>query len=207
MLTHEGIWTAIDRLAAKHGLSPSALARRSGLDPTAFNKSKRNAGNGKARWPSTESISKILTATETRMCDFVALMHAETAMPSRLRSVTTGRVSGRDFDDLGRPDGDDWEEVHFPGGGDPDAFALEVSDDSLQPVFRAGEFVIVCPSAEMRRGDRVAVCTADDAVRIAELVRRTSRRVVVRPLDGTDEELVIDRKQLRWLYRIAWTQY
>ena len=41
MLTHAQIWTAIDRLAARADLSASGLARRAGLDPTTFNKSKR----------------------------------------------------------------------------------------------------------------------------------------------------------------------
>ncbi|PJK31010.1 S24 family peptidase [Minwuia thermotolerans] len=207
MLTHEGIWTAIDRLAAKHGLSPSALARRSGLDPTAFNKSKRCARSGKARWPSTESIAKILTATETRMCDFVAMMHSEAIMPSRLHSVPTGMVNARHFDELGRPDGDDWEQVDFPCGGDPAAFALEVTDDSLAPAFRNGEFIIVCPSAECRRGDRVAICTDDGEVLVMELVRRTARRVSLRSLNGAGTERTVDRKNLRWLYRVAWSQY
>ena len=34
MLTHDQIWTALDRLAARAGLSPSALAKNAGLDPT-----------------------------------------------------------------------------------------------------------------------------------------------------------------------------
>ena len=63
LLTHEQIWSALDRLAARAGLSPSALARNAGLDPTTFNKSKRGGANGKLRWPSTESLSKVLAAT------------------------------------------------------------------------------------------------------------------------------------------------
>ena len=63
MLTHSQIWGAIDALAARHGLSPSGLAKLAGLDPTTFNKSKRGGANGKLRWPSTESVSKVLRAT------------------------------------------------------------------------------------------------------------------------------------------------
>ena len=57
MLTHDQIWNAIDRLAARAGLSPSALAKRAGLDPTTFNKSKRITPDGRERWPSTESVA------------------------------------------------------------------------------------------------------------------------------------------------------
>ncbi|ODN69108.1 hypothetical protein A6302_03579 [Methylobrevis pamukkalensis] len=63
MLSHDQIWSAVDALAARFGLSPSALARKAGLDPTTFNKSKRFAGDGRPRWPSTESLAKVLEAT------------------------------------------------------------------------------------------------------------------------------------------------
>ena len=60
MLSHGEIWGAIDRLALKLSISPSRLARDAGLDATSFNKSKRITAAGKPRWPSTESISKVL---------------------------------------------------------------------------------------------------------------------------------------------------
>ncbi|HKJ74523.1 MAG TPA: helix-turn-helix transcriptional regulator, partial [Alphaproteobacteria bacterium] len=73
MLTHKAIWKAIDELAASHGLSTSGLARRGGLDPTAFNVSKRHSRDGKPRWPSSESIAKILDATGASIDDFARL--------------------------------------------------------------------------------------------------------------------------------------
>ena len=71
MFTHEEIWKAIDRLAQENGYSSSGLAKKAGLDPTAFNRSKRISADGKPRWPSTESLSKILSATGTEMDVFV----------------------------------------------------------------------------------------------------------------------------------------
>ena len=58
MLTHNQIRTAIDRLAARAKLTASGLAKKSGLDPTTFNKSKRITPEGRSRWPSTESDRK-----------------------------------------------------------------------------------------------------------------------------------------------------
>ena len=86
MLTHAQIWTALDRLAARSGLSASGLAKRAGLDPTTFNKSKRVTPDGRARWPSTESVAKSLAATGTTVEEFVKLItdasgHAEQAVP------------------------------------------------------------------------------------------------------------------------------
>ncbi len=74
MLTHAQVWTALDRLAERAGMSPSGLARRAGLDPTTFNKSKRVTTDGRERWPSTESISKALAATSSTIETFVQLI-------------------------------------------------------------------------------------------------------------------------------------
>src|SRR5689334_8560308 len=73
-LTHEQIWTALDRLAARAQLSPSGLARRAGLDPTTFNKSKRVTPDGRERWPSTESLAKALAAADASIEVFVQLI-------------------------------------------------------------------------------------------------------------------------------------
>ena len=74
MLTHAQLWIALDRLAARAGLSPSGLAKAAGLDPTSFNKSKRITRLGRERWPSTESVAKALAATNTGIENFVQLI-------------------------------------------------------------------------------------------------------------------------------------
>lgn len=74
MLTHEDIWRAIDRLAELNGYSPSGLAKKGGLDPTSFNKSKRFSRDGKPRWPSTESLSKVLGVTDSTLSDLLSLI-------------------------------------------------------------------------------------------------------------------------------------
>lgn len=98
-LTHDWLWTAIDTLAARRGLTPSGLARLAGLDPTAFNRSKRFTPEGRPRWPSTESLSKLLEATGTTL-DAFATIHLETSaavpieaarLPLRRRGTAAGR--------------------------------------------------------------------------------------------------------------------
>jgi len=77
MLTHGKIWTAIDALARRYGLSPSGLAKRAGLDATAFNPSKRVTGGGRPRWPTTESLAKVLVATGASIEEFMNLLDAK----------------------------------------------------------------------------------------------------------------------------------
>ena len=59
-MKYENVWDAVDKLAQKHGLSPSGLAKLAGLDATTFNKSKRIRPDGKKRWPSLDSINRLL---------------------------------------------------------------------------------------------------------------------------------------------------
>ena len=85
MLTHAQIWAAIDRLAGSADLSASGLAKRAGLDPTTFNKSKRITPDGRPRWPSTESVAKILSATNTTIDNFVSPRHRPRRATRRAR--------------------------------------------------------------------------------------------------------------------------
>ena len=77
MFTHTQVWAGLDRVASSFGYSPSGLAKQAGLDPTSFNKSKRISPDGKPRWPSTESLSKVLAVTGATMSDFTSLIDDE----------------------------------------------------------------------------------------------------------------------------------
>src|SRR5262245_19436257 len=82
-LTHAQIWGALDRLAARAGLSASGLAKKAGLDPTTFNKSKRITPDGRPRWPSTESVAKSLAATGCSVEAFVSLIDENARPPAK----------------------------------------------------------------------------------------------------------------------------
>jgi phage repressor protein C with HTH and peptisase S24 domain len=73
-MTHEDVWKAIECFATEHKMSCSGLAKCSGLDPTTFNKSKRWSKEGKPRWPSTHSLSKILSSTSSGINDFTKFL-------------------------------------------------------------------------------------------------------------------------------------
>jgi phage repressor protein C with HTH and peptisase S24 domain len=161
MLRHPEIWNAIDRLAADRKLSASGLARRAGLDPTTFNKSKRIARDGRPRWPSTESIAKVLGATSMSFAEFVKYLGDGQAAPSstvrRIPVIAYAKAAEPGyFDDAGNPTGSGWDELVFPEITDPAAYALEIAGDALMPVFREGDVVVVSPVAGLRRAGRAA---------------------------------------------------
>lgn len=208
MLRHSNIWHAIDRLARERGLSASGLARLGGLDPTTFNKSKRVSRDGKPRWPSTESISKILDATGASLDEFLSYAGEGIGSGSfrNLPLIATDQAAGRGyFDDFGHPIGEGWDAIPFPDLKDPQAFALEVSGDRMEPCYRDGDILIVSPNAAPRRGDRVLVRGRDGSVRAMVLQRRSARRVELKPLGGSDDDVVLPIEDVQWMARIVWS--
>jgi phage repressor protein C with HTH and peptisase S24 domain len=209
MLTHKQIWGAIDALASRHGLSASGLAKQAGLDPTTFNKSKRAAANGKERWPSTESISKVLLATGATLEEFIALVD-RSGQPrnahARFVPLIGFAQAGSEgyFDDAGFPAGTGWEEIAFPEIAGEHAYALEITGDSMLPVYRDGDHIIVSPSSSVRRGDRVVVKTMAGEVLAKQLSRITAQRIELKSLNAQFEDRSFAMREVAFIHRIIW---
>lgn len=221
MLSHKRIWAAIDALAERHDLSPSGLAKRAGLDSTTFNKSKRFATDGRPRWPSTESLAKIMEATGSSLDEFMALVSGAPA-PGATRMAPLSRLgaaslrevpligmaqagAGGYFDDAGFPAGQGWDTVAFPGGDlDEGAYALEITGDSMLPLYREGDIVIVAPAAQVRRGDRVVVKTRDGEVMAKTLLRQTSLVIELESANPSHPPRTFPAGDIEWMARIVW---
>jgi len=209
MLTHKAIWRGIDLLAERNRLSASGLAKRAGLDPTTFNKSKRITKQGKSRWPSTESLSKILDATGTSMGEFVGLIaesgEAGAAPARRVRCLSLGQMEREPaFDAAGFPQTGPWEDIEFPSISDDSAYAVELDRDVTPPVLRAGDMLIVSPKSSVRRHDRVILRHRSGEVRFGVLLRRTAQRVTLGHFARPEEQHAVDAAELAWLARILW---
>ena len=217
---HESVWGAIDALAERHRLSPSALAKKAGLDATAFNPSKRHGPDPdkRPRWPSTESISKILVATGETLENFVALARGKE--PSRSRAIKSGGTiggypqvpllgfaqagGGGFFDDGGFPQGQGWDEIAFPGVADETAYALKVTGESMLPFYREGDVIIVSPTARVRRGDRVVVKTTSGEVMAKVLKRQSAVEMELASFNPSHPARVIPARDVEWVARIVW---
>ena len=205
MLTHSQIWTALDRLAARAKLSPSGLAKRSGLDPTTFNKSKRITPDGRARWPSTESVAKALTATGSSVESFVSLITDSASTTQAVPLIGFAEAgAGGFFDDGGFPVGKGWDEIAFPAVNDENAYALEISGESMLPAYRDGDVIIVSPASPVRRGDRVVVKTKTGEVMVKELKRQTAKSVELKSLNADHPERTLSLDDVVWIARIVW---
>lgn len=210
MLSHASVWAAIDAIAAKNELTPSGLARRAGLDPTTFNRSKRVARDGRPRWPSTESIAKILSVTDAGSEDFLALMGgADAALAGQARATIpllglAQAGKGGYFDDSGFPDGQGWDEIEFPGETGESVYALEVTGDSMEPLYREGDRLIISPNAQSRKGDRVVVKTVSGEVMAKILLRQTAKTIELQSVNPDHENRVFNLQDVEWVARILW---
>ena len=208
MWSHETVWSALDALAARRGLTASGLARKAGLDPTAFNPSKRRSGDGRPRWPSTESIGKVLDATGASIEEFVALIRSPSSRAPMPRSVPLLGLAqagaGGYFDDAGFPVGQGWDAVAIPLPDDENAYALKVTGDSMLPLYREGDTIVVSPAARIRKGDRVVVKTREGEVMAKVLGRRTREAVELTSLNPEHGDRTIPLAQIEWMARIVW---
>ena len=205
ILTHGQVWTALDRLAERAGMSPSGLAKRSGLDPTTFNKSKRITADGRERWPSTESVSKALAATNSSIDTFVQLIGDGARSLQSVPLLAFAQAgSGGFFDDSGFPAGKGWEEAALPSASDEHAYALEMSGDSMKPAYRDGDIIVVSPGTPIRRGDRVVVKTTGGEVMVKELKRRTTKALELQSLNPVHPDRTLDADDVAWIARIVW---
>jgi phage repressor protein C with HTH and peptisase S24 domain len=206
MLTHNQIWTALDRLAARAKLTASGLAKKAGLDPTTFNKSKRITPEGRPRWPSTESVAKALAATNTKVDTFMSLLtDSGKATISNVPLIGFAEAgAGGYFDDGGFPVGKGWEEIAFPSVTDEHAYALEISGDSMKPAYRDGDVIVVSPGTPIRRGDRVVVKTRGGEVMVKEMKRRTAKTLELQSLSPNQADRTLAAGDVEWIARIVW---
>lgn len=205
-LSHAKLWKAVDNLARREGLSASGLAIRAGLDPTSFNPSKR-FGPGdppRPRWPSTESLTRVLEATRISLGDFADL--AEDASAPATLPLLGQAQAGADgfFDDAGLPTGDGWDQTELPRATEG-RFSLEIAGDSMVPLYRPGDRVIVDPAqSAVRKGDRVVVRTATGETIAKEILALNTRSVTLGSINPAYPPRTLPMREVGWMARILW---
>jgi phage repressor protein C with HTH and peptisase S24 domain len=208
MFTHKQVWHAIDIIAERYGFSASGLAKKSGLDPTSFNPSKRNGPDGRPRWPTMESISRVLNASGAPVDEFMEILAGKKGAPAKLRTIPmlgfAKAGKGGFFDDGGFPQGEGWDEVEVPGVTDNAAYALEITGDSMMPVYREGDTIIVSPAATIRKGDRVVVKTADGQVMAKIMQKQSAKSIELASFNADHPVKTLDAKNVDWMARIIW---
>jgi phage repressor protein C with HTH and peptisase S24 domain len=206
-LSHAKVWAALDVIAQRQGLSASGLARRAGLDATSFNVSKR-FGPGEARrprWPSTESLTRVLEIASLSLAEFAVLAEdGERRAPTIPLLGMAQAGSDGFFDDAGFPAGEGWDQTDLPLPR-PSLFSLQISGDSMAPLYRQGDRVLVDRDrTDVRKGDRVVVRTVTGETTAKEIAALTAKAVTLASINPAYEPRVIARKDIDWMARILW---
>jgi phage repressor protein C with HTH and peptisase S24 domain len=155
-----------------------------------------------------ESINRVLDASGASVEEFMDMLSGRKGAPPRLKQIPLLGLAkagkGGFFDDSGFPAGNGWEEIDVPGVTDPSAYALEITGDSMQPVYREGDTIIVSPSATIRKGDRVVVKTNDGQVMAKIMQRQTARTLELASFNKDHDTKTLDMKDVDWMARIIW---
>jgi len=213
MFSHDDIWMAIDSLANDYGYSTSGLAKKAGLDPTAFNRSKRMSPEGKPRWPSTESVAKILAVTNVTMVDFMTYIHIETPLPKAQTQAHTIPIlplslanDTTHFTAEGYPHGTGWNTLSCPDfmGQNQSLYALKIDSDRYQPLCRKGDILILTPQSSPRQGDRVIIQAKERAILIGDIKNTSGETLDILPCTAIQNEHSLPLNDIDWVARILW---
>ena len=207
-LSHAQIWGAIDALAARLSLSPSSLAKMAGLDATSFNRSKRLSKERppRPRWPSTESLAKVIAAAGISFADFAALADDTPGSPTvyaPLMGFNEAAQTGH-FDPSGYPIGTGWDVALVPGVSEEGAFVLEINGHQWAPIYRDGDRLVVSPGLAARRGDRVVLKLHSGQMVIMQLARRSAQKLLFEALNPDQHGVTVELSEMAWMSRIVW---
>jgi phage repressor protein C with HTH and peptisase S24 domain len=208
MVKHADIWSGIDQLAKRSELSASGLARRAGLDPTTFNKSKRITKKGHERWPSMESIAKAIAAANVTFHAFADLVDGDGAKKAQtvpLLGFAEDGASGF-FDASGTPTGDGCDAIPFPDAKKEGYFAHKVPGRSMEPAYHEGDILILSRLALLRAGDRIVLCLRDGKCVAKEFKAETVKTIEVKSIDAEQAAATFQLADLKWRARVMWVR-
>ena len=204
-MKYDTVWSAVDNLAKSLGMSPSGLAKKSGLDSTTFNRSKRKRPDGKNRWPSLDSLNKVFEFCNITFEEFYKYGETDNP-PENLNTIPYIKLSGVSKTEYCQ-DGEictaNWETICFPDGT-KNLYAMEIDNTDYAPLYKFGTTLILAKHSEIRRNDRVAVFKKDGAFLLAEFIRRKPRTLELQNLNAPEESFSENIDDILFLSRIVW---
>lgn len=203
-MRYEQIWDAVDKLAKSQGMSPSGLAKSAGLDATTFNKSKRIRPDGKKRWPSLDSLNKVMEVCNITFEQFYNLFGKDDKLDTSnyipfCKSSVLGKqqITNKDID-MSK-----WNRTVYPDIRDS-LYAIEVDSTNWLPIYKSGATLIMARNSDIRRGDRVVIYCRNETILIKEFVHRTPSNLVIRDINSAQEEYDLPIAEMQLIHRILW---
>lgn len=117
-----------------------------------------------------------------------------------INKVTAGYPS--DFDDLNYPVGVADDYVRCPDLHDPNAFAVRVVGDSMEPRFRQGDIVVFSPASEVHNGDDCFIRFSEPhETAFKKVFFEPENKVRLQPRNESYSPIIVDGKRITGLYR------
>ncbi len=205
IMKFERIWEVIDKFALTNGMSPSALAKSIGLDATTFNKSKRVRADGKQRWPSLESLNKILEVYNIELEDLYKC-GGEPCQPANALSlpyIALSNLASGGKSAFRQLNMSSWRQVNLPYSPN-NMYAIDLDNSAYEPLYNFGATLVVAKDSEIRRGDRIVIITRNGDTFIREFIRREENTIkVCTPYDKENLQY-INLSDIKLLNRIMW---
>ena len=108
----------------------------------------------------------------------------------------------RDFNDLDYPVGIADDYVRCPDLHDPNAFAVRVVGDSMEPKFCEGDIVIFSPATEVRNGDDCFVrFTTPHETTFKRVFFEPDNKIRLQPRNDEYPPTIVDGSRINGLYR------
>ena len=109
-----------------------------------------------------------------------------------------------EFDDLGYPVGFADDYVRCPDIHDPNAFAVRVVGDSMEPKFGEGDIVVFSPSTDVQSGDDCFVrFSMPHETTFKRVFFEAEGRIRLQPRNTDYAPLIVDGQRVNGMYRAA----
>jgi phage repressor protein C with HTH and peptisase S24 domain len=149
--------------------------------------------------PSASEIKALLGETSRKASDSKPSLAAGRLVPI-INKVAAGYPA--DFNDLDYPVGIADDYVRCPDLHDPNAFAVRVVGDSMEPRFFEGDIVVFSPAVEVRNGDDCFVrFTLPHETTFKRVFFEKEDKVRLQPRNERYSPTVVEGKRIDGIYR------
>jgi repressor LexA len=149
--------------------------------------------------PATASLDSLLSESSLSAQQDKTSIAAGRLVPI-INKVAAGYPA--DFDDLSYPAGVADDYVRCPDLHDPNAFAVRIIGDSMEPKFRQGDIVVFSPALEVRSGDDCFVrFTSPHETTFKRVFFEPDNQIRLQPRNDKYPPQILDGKRINGLYR------
>jgi phage repressor protein C with HTH and peptisase S24 domain len=160
---------------------------------------RRLAKNVVSKKAKTTQLKRFLTQSKKKVDKGGSVLAPGRLVPV-INKVSAGYPS--DFDDLDYPVGIADDYVRCPDLHDPNAFAVRVVGDSMEPKFREGDIVIFSPAAEVQNGDDCFIrFDMPHETTFKRVFFESGKQIRLQPRNDKYPPTIIDGKRVNGLYR------